>query len=89
MTMASPVYRSALRGALEHILREARGLTPRNAKTASAAILGAARGMAEEIGDSVPARRQFVEYALMMAGMASGQAANTAARYSNATSIDA
>jgi AcrR family transcriptional regulator len=81
MTFASPIYRSALRGALEHILREARSLTPKDAKVASIVIIGAARAMSEEIGDSQANRRDFVEVGLLMAGLASGQAANTAARY--------
>lgn len=84
LTFASPVYRNALREAVERLLAVTRDLTARRRRIASAAILGAARDIHEEMGSAPLARREFVEFALMIAGLSAPHAAAVAARYSNA-----
>lgn len=83
MCMGSPVYRAGLSEAVRGVLHHARSGRGKESKIVCAAILGAARGIAEEMPRSASVRREFVIMGLLLVGYTPGTAGDYASRYSN------
>lgn len=69
LTFGSPIYREAIRAELARLLLATGIHGQRSAKNASAAILGALRGIAETSDNPSRDRSEAIRFALMLAGL--------------------